>query len=537
MNPLTVFNNLIASPAWPTLQFGLHGLFFLALGYLLKRLFDLRTIAALKALPRVRSMAGITTVMLVLGLAFGAVLLYQASWQLTGATRPDFIAFMQTYDRRQFNPVHRIQRGRIADRRGEVLAYSEERQGRVKRIYPYGGAFAHVIGYQDRTFGASGIEGSANVSLNGSAPLDLRAWRALGQRVLTQREPRGEDLILTLDARLQQQAFAALQGRAGAVVMLRPADGALRVLASAPAFDPNQLSADLFQGADPQARLLNRALQGRYPPGSTFKLVLAAAALELGFTGPVTCEAEGFTTSARYPMIRDHDYYDAQRRGLTWKGHGQLHLAQALAESCNVFFAKLGVQLGHQRFDALLERFLFDRRIPLHSSPYGRLTMLTGAAPGIPHSDQYGLAQAAIGQGQVLMTPAHLALITGAIANDGLALKPRLVLTDPPESLGYVMSPASARQLQTMMRAVVSAGTARAIETPDLAMAGKTGTAQHPDGTPHSWFVGFAPADRRAPEQTLAIAVLVEQGGYGSQTAAPLARDLLLHAQRLGLLP
>jgi peptidoglycan glycosyltransferase len=537
LNPLAVFNNLIASPAWPTLQLGLHGLFFLALVYLLKRLFDLRQAAPLKAFPQTKSVAGATLVVVGLGLAFGTVLAYQASWQLTGTTRPDFIAFMQTYDRRQFNPAHRIRRGRIADRRGEVLAYSEERQGRVRRIYPYGAAFAHVVGYQDPTFGATGIEGSANAHLNGSTPMNLRAWRALGRQVLTQREPRGEDLVLTLDADLQRQAFAALEGRAGAVVMLRPGDGALRVLASAPAFDPNQLSADLFQGGDPQARLLNRALQGRYPPGSTFKLVLAAAALELGFRGPLQCDAEGFTTSTRYPLIRDHDYYSARRSGLTWTGHGQLYLTQALAESCNVFFAKLGVQLGHQRLDALLKRFLFDRQIPLHSSAYGRLTMVTGAAPEISHADQYGLAQASIGQGRVLMTPAHLALITGAIANDGLAFKPRLVLTDPPEPLGYLLSPASARQLRDMMRGVVTTGTARGIDVPGLAIAGKTGTAQHPDGTPHSWFTGFAAADRWAPEQTLAIAVLVEQGGYGSQTAAPLARDLLLEAQRLGLLP
>ncbi|MBK5969677.1 MULTISPECIES: peptidoglycan D,D-transpeptidase FtsI family protein [Thiorhodovibrio] len=537
MNPLATFNTLIDSPAWPTLQLGLHGLFFLALLYLLKRLFDLRRTAVLKGLPKPKSIAGGLVVVLVLGSAFGAVLAYQATWQLTGMTRPDFIAFMQTYDRRQFNPAHRIARGRIADRKGQILAYSKEIDGRVQRVYPYGPAFAHVIGYQDPTFGATGLEGSANAHLNGSAPADLRAWRDLGQQVITQREPRGQDLVLTLDAGLQRQAFAALDGHAGAVVMLRPADGALRVLASAPAFDPNRLSADLFQRGDTQARLLNRALQGRYPPGSTFKLVVAAEGLAAGQTGPLRCEANGYTTSARYPLIRDHEYYSARRSGMTWQGHGSLSLSRALAESCNVFFAKLGVQLGHERFARTLDNFLFWRTIPLHSSEYGSLTMTTGEAPRIAGSDQYGLAQAAIGQGRMLMTPAHLALIAGAIANDGVAVKPRLVAGEEPEGLARMMPADQARQLQRMMRKVVSEGTARGIDMPGLAIAGKTGTAQNSDGAPHSWFVGYAPADRRAPEQTLAIVVLVEQGGYGSAAAAPLARDMLLQAQKQGLLP
>jgi peptidoglycan glycosyltransferase len=537
LNPLALFNSLIDSPAWPTLQLGLHGLFFIALLYLLKRLFDLRQTSALKALPKAKSLVGGTLVLLVLGSAFGAVLAYQASWQLTGMTRPDFIAFMQTYDRRQFNPAHRIARGRIADRRGQVLAFSEESQGRVRRVYPFGPAFAHVIGYQDPTFGAAGLEGSANAHLNGSTPADLRAWRDLGRQVITQREPRGQDLLLTLDAELQRLAYAALDGRAGAVVMLRPSDGAMRVLASAPAFDPNRLNAALFQRGDPQARLLNRALQGRYPPGSTFKLVVAAAALAAGQTGPLQCEANGYTTSSRYPLIRDHDYYAARRSGMHWAGHGRLGLARALAESCNVYFAKLGVQLGHARVAATLNDFLFGQTIPLHSSAYGSLTMSTGKAPRIASSDQYGLAQASIGQGRVLMTPAHLALITGAIANDGLAMKPRLVTGDAPEPLARIMASDQARRLQGMMRRVVTEGTARGIDMPELAIAGKTGTAQHGDGPPHSWFVGFAPADRQVPAQTLAIAVLVEQGGYGSSVAAPLARDLLLQAQQLGLLP
>jgi len=162
----------------------------------------------------------------------------------------------------------------------------------------------------------------------------------------------------------------------------------------------------------------------------------------------------------------------------------------------------------------------------------GRQVLRTGRIPRIAESDQYGLAQAGIGQGEVLATPAHMALITAAIANGGVAMRPRLTFNEQPAALARFMSTATAARLAGIMRHVVTEGTGRGIETPGLAIAGKTGTAQNPFGKPHSWFIGFAPAAHPA----LAVAVLVEHGGYGSATAAPIARDLLLLAQQRGLM-
>lgn len=494
-------------------------------------MFDHRRSTALRHLARPDR--SFRVLFALLTLLFVAVLLYQATWQLTGVLRPEFIAFMQLHDRRQFNPAHLIQRGRILDQRGEVLAYSRERDGRVERSYPFGPAFAHVVGYRDPRFGSAGIEAAANVYLNGGALEDLAGWGELGRRILTQdKRLRGQDLRLTLDAELQQQAFQLLGDRRGAVVLLRPEDGAVRVLASAPSFEPGRVAPELFQAAGPDSPLLNRATQGLYPPGSTFKVVLAAQALNKGFKGTLHCPAEGFTTSSRYPRIRDHDFYTARDEGRTWKGYGNLDLTTAFTESSNVFFAQLGVLQGHESFLQTARDFYFDQTVPLYESPFGGWILHTGPLPLLKPSDQYGLAQMSIGQGRLVTTPAHLALIVAAVANGGLAMRPRLVESDPPEAFARFMSAATARRLAQMMRRVVTEGTGRGINTPDLAIAGKTGTAQNPSGPAHSWFIGFAPADAPA----LAVAVLVEHGGYGSRAAAPIARDLLLRARKLGLL-
>lgn len=295
-------------------------------------------------------------------------------------------------------------------------------------------------------------------------------------------------------------------------------------LVSSPAFDPNQVGATLFQTPPADTPLLNRATQGFYPPGSVFKVVLAALALESGFTGTIDCPPGGFTTSRHYPPIRDHGFYSAREAGRGWSGSGRLDLEEAFTESSNVFFAQLGVRLGHDALFSIGERFLFDRQIRLYAGANRSGSLSTGRIPRLKHTDLYGLAQASIGQGRILATPAHMALITAAVANGGVAMRPRLIADEPPEPLGELMSTGTAWSLTRMMRRVVTDGTGRAIDTPGLPIAGKTGTAENPRGPAHSWFIGFAPAD--APE--LAVAVLVEHGGYGSRSAAPIARDLLV---------
>jgi len=529
---LTVlFGAIVDSEVWPILRIGLQVAFFATVVYLVKLGFDLRGLTEPRHLGR--SKRSFRVFFIALTILFSCVLLYQATWQLTGLFRPRFLTFMQAYDRRQFNPAHRIRRGRILDRRGEVLAFSERHGNRVFRRYPYGPAFAHVVGYSDPKFGASGLEAAATAHLNGVVADSLPAWGALGRRLLTRAQsPRGQDLGVTLDAELQLLAVRRLGGKQGAVVILDSRDGAIRVLASTPAFDPNRITADLFRSGRPETLLLNRATQGLYPPGSGFKILTAALALEQGFTGTLSCPADGYATSSRYRKIRDHEYYAARRVGKVWKGHGNLDLTTALAKSSNVFFAQLGVGYGHAAFFHNLERFHLNRWIDLYQGPHDSWSMHTGRAPEIARSDKYGLAQASIGQGTILVTPAHMALIAAAVANRGLAMGPHLAATDSPVPLARFMSAVAARRLAGMLRKVVTEGTGWSINIEQPAIAGKTGTAQNPRGAAHSWFIGFAPAERPA----LAVAVMVEHGGYGSVTAAPIARDLLVRAHELGLL-
>lgn len=528
---MDLLNNLFVAAPWPAVRTGLHLAFMLALLLMLWQLWHLRATVPLRHLSKPR--AGFAVLGAVVVLALAGILVHQASWQLGGMTRPRFVAFMQLHDRRQFNPAHWIQRGRILDHRGVVLAESQEVAGAVYRFYPYGPVFAHAVGYAQPRFGASGLEAAANVWLNGGTPSNLGDWSALGRHLLVQdKRPQGQDLATTLDAQLQVLAVERLGDRRGAVVVLRPDDGAVLVLASTPAFDPNRVDGTLFVGSDPAAPLLNRALQGQYPPGSVFKVIPATMALEAGLGGPMFCPAEGFTTSARYNRIRDHEYYSARRAGRVWGGHGRIDLGTAMAKSSNVYFAQLGDQLGHAALEEAKTRFLFNREITLAGGLGGAVRMRTGRLARLSERDRYGLAQAAIGQGRVLVTPAQMALIAAAIANDGVAMRPRLIASDPPEALAQMLAAPTAARLARMLRRVVTEGTGRGIETPGLAIAGKTGTAENPHGASHSWFIGFAPAEH----PKLAVAVLVEQGGYGSTTAAPIARDLLVEAGALGLL-
>jgi peptidoglycan glycosyltransferase len=461
---------------------------------------------------------------------FLLILAHQATWQLAGQRKPEFVAFMQLHDRRAFNPAHRIQRGRILDRNGAILAESLPDSGsRMLRFYPFGAASAHVVGYTHPLFGSYGMERAANASLVGASLTSLEEWRQLGRGIFdAERTIVGRNLELTLDANLQQKAFNALAGKAGAVVLMDSRDGDLLVLTSRPSFDPNVIDSALFSGARGSTVLLNRATQGLYPPGSTYKIITAATALEADFSGRLACPADGWTTSPGNPRIRDHEYYSARRKGQRWGGHGQLDLGTALAKSSNVFFAQLGVLCGLETMRSGAHAFHLDKNLVLHRE-FG--LQLTGSArrfPDLSERDRYGLAQISMGQGRMLTTPLLMTVATAAIANGGQAPQPRLSLSTPPQLLERSVSAASAQQLAAMMRRVVTEGTGRSIASSALQVAGKTGTAENPHGASHAWFVGFAPAD--APRY--AVGVLVEQGGYGSVAALPIAHEMLQLAMK-----
>jgi peptidoglycan glycosyltransferase len=456
---------------------------------------------------------------------------YQASWQLMGLFRPEFVGFMQRYDKRHFNPARQLNRGKILDRNSVVLATNEKTADGVKRVYPFGPKMAHIIGYVHPKYGLNGVEKAMDGFLAGTRAESMKDWEQLGKNLLTQEKaPGGKDIRLTLDAALQSAAYDLLGARKGAVIVMGIRSGALYTVCSRPGFDPNQLRAQTFLEAGRTAPLLNRAIRGLYPPGSTFKIAMGAYALEHGLPDLINCE-RGFQTSKGMKPIRDHIYYDRERQGRTWGGYGKIGLGTAIAESSNVYFANLGVQAGNGGFRWLSDRMAFNRPITLIDGADGKIQSAASRLPGLKSRDQYGLAQMGIGQGKLAVTPLQMALLTAAVANEGVAPSPRLLTGQKPEALGRFMSNATANKLGVMLRRVVTDGTAKKASQLPWALAGKTGTAENRQGASHSWFTGYFPFE--LPQ--LVVCVVVENGGYGSAAALPITIGVIREAARLGL--
>ena len=524
-------NALVTGEAWPGIAVALR----IVLAVMVLRLFLLVLFHA-RSGPRVKRSGIIPSqffVFVPLLVLFVGTLVYQASWQLFGRSRPQFVQFMQKYDRRQFNPAHSISRGKILDRKGRIIAYSHKKGGQVERHYRLGPMFSHVVGYADPRFGMTGIESAAHTHLIGGGLGSFKEWQELGKSMVDRQDSApGQDLTLTLDVELQSIAYNALKKKMGAAILMDVQNGEILALVSAPAFDPNDIAREVKQVEAEGGSLLNRATQGLYPPGSTFKVLVAATAMRKGWSEKIDCPADGFTTSSNYPKIRDHEFYAAESRGASWGGHGVIDMNYAVTRSSNVFFAQLGVLLGH---DALREEavaFGINDSDYLYETLGDKLYVTRSRYPDLAKSDQYGLAQVSIGQGKLLVTPMQMCMVTAAIANDGLLMQPRLQLDQKPEKLRRCMNEQHAQLLQTMMRSVVTRGTGRAMANAGFTSGGKTGTAQNPHGAAHGWFIGFAPAEN----PRLAVSVLVENGGYGSSSALPIARSLLVEAHKQGYL-
>lgn len=423
-----------------------------------------------------------------------------------------------------------IQRGTIYDRHGVVLAKTIEENGKKRRVYPQGAATAQVVGFVSARYGRAGLESAWDrylLGLTGERQVLAGIARSLG------RPWTGDTVVTTLDARLQKKALALLAGRRGAVVALVPESGELLVLASSPAYDPNGLDEvggqtedgkpltryQLYQN-DAEAPLYNRATLGAYPPGSTFKLVTAAGVLtffpEMAsrvFSCSGSLEVDGF-------VLKDT------------AAHGEVDFLHALAVSCNVTFARLGLQLGPERLVQAARSFGFTEN-PWRDGDFRGVPYFSGSFPALSRMNKPQLASVAIGQGELLVSPLQMALVAAAVANDGILRRPLLVkeIRRPdgevwkttPHTWKTAVTPAVARILQAGMKMVVAEGTGQAARVPGVTVAGKTGSAQNPHGAPHAWFVGFAPADH----PRLALAVIVENAGSGGTVAAPIARALI----------
>lgn len=422
-------------------------------------------------------------------------------------------------NRRNTEATRHTQYGMILDKNGEKLAYSEKNGDVFKRKYPYAAILAHVVGYDSVNYGKAGIESTFNSYLTGmNNPL-----RHLGAISHLWTNQVGNNVIVTLDATLQETAYKALGEKRGAIVVMEPRTGAILAMVSKPSFNPNALDQNWESiSTAVNSPLLNRAAQGLYPPGSIIKVMIADAALNEKI---IDCKS---TIDCDGALKIPPDYVLAESGH---KAHGRVNLEEALAVSCNVTFGSLALKLGDRRMGKTFERYGFKR-------PVGQ--EIQEAESRLPDFSSLGngdLAQVGIGQGSLLVTPLRMAMLASSFANRGAIMKPYIVskIMDSdnnvikefmPEEWLRPTSPELADIIKEMMVTVVTDGTGSAASLSGTQVAGKTGTAENPHGASHAWFIGFAPADN--PQ--VAIAVIVENAGSGGSVAAPIARQILAKA-------
>jgi peptidoglycan glycosyltransferase len=448
------------------------------------------------------------------------------------------LAYWQVYSREALanNPENGFQtqrsisspRGLILAGDGEtVLAKSVKRptpRGPVyDRVYPLGEPFSNVVGYWSTRYGATGIEIGKNSDLSSIAgepeTLDDLINRATGGP-----QP-GNNVVLTIDPELQELAYQELSASStgrGSVVALNPQTGEILAMATSPSFDPNNIDEnypDLANAED--APLVDRATQSLYPPGSVFKVITAAAALEAG----VRPEDKFFDSGAyELPGYTVHNFQD--------KDYGEVTFTRALAYSINVVFAKIAVTIvGAERLTEMALNFGFG-------DPYDDFPIpVSGSSVNSLPPDQWTtgtLAQTAFGQGEVQTNSFEMALVAAAIANDGKMVEPRIVrevrspdgiiLDKPTPSISRRALPAdTAATLNEMMQQVIIQGGLTEAEIEGIKVAGKTGTAESGNGDPHSWWITFAPAD----DPKIAMCVMIENGGRADRGALPVAARLM----------
>ncbi|WP_406312493.1 penicillin-binding protein 2 [Streptosporangium sp. NBC_01639] len=449
------------------------------------------------------------------------------------------VTYIQVFqvDRLNENPRnHRIMMARFDGPRGEIVLgdgtliaaslRNDDGRFRYRRTYPQGPLYAAVTGYVS-LYGQTGVEEAEDAALSGDDP-------PVKVRSLVNGIEGGATLELTLDSRAQRAAYEALRatGRPGAAVAIDPATGAILAMASFPTYDPNVYTtfdgtrldrADRRLRGDPADPLLNRALQQNYPPGSTFKVVTSAAALSSGKYTPTV--KVGAPPELRLPGT---DTYLRNSGGATC-GDGNPPLAYAFKVSCNTPFAKIGIDLGQDALREQAEAFGFndgDLTVPM---PVARSVYPRGM-------DRAQTAMSAIGQFDDRVTPLMIAMMSAAIANDGVLMRPYLVaetrLADgtvvsdtEPSRYRRTLDESEANRLTTMMVTVTRpGGTGEAATLPGIDVAAKTGTAESTaSGRDHAVFTGFAPA----ADPRVAVGVLVEGGGAGGQVAAPVGRAVM----------
>lgn len=464
---------------------------------------------------------------------FGVLIAFTSRWTVFEASSLED----NTLNRRGLIEQQQVPRGLILARDGETVLARSDPRGRGKqrtyvRSYPEGETFGHPVGYSYIDIGESGLERSRNDALTG----DLNEFGTIF-RELQSKEREGDDVVTTLDPAAQRQAMELLAGNKGSIVALEPSTGRVRVMASTPGYDPNTVDDQAVFDAlnargNTERQLTNRAVQTNYQPGSTFKVVTAAAALDTGKVTPDSIvDGSSPQTISGVPL--------ANSGGVSY---GPITFTTALTNSVNTVFAKLGEQVGSKTLVDYMERFGFYKDPQLDYPEDSMLASGIRNAEGRLVTSGFDVGRVAIGQGgaegQVQVTPLQMAQVAGAVANGGKLIRPRL--TDrivgqdgrveeriDPATQSQVMKKETAAELTEMMTDVVNEGTGVAAALSDVQVAGKTGTAEVKNETLNQvWFIGFAPVE--APRYAIAV-TLEDQpiGTSGGANAAPLAAQVL----------
>ena len=414
-----------------------------------------------------------------------------------------------------------VTRGSILSSDGKVLARTDtSEKGKETRVYPYDGLFVHVVGRNSH--GATGLESAENYQLLTSNlnPIDRMINEFGGKK-----SP-GNNVVTTMNAAVSAAAGEALGSRRGAIVAMEPETGKIITMISKPNYDPNYLTDERWDqisvSSGEDSVLINRCLQGLYPPGSTFKVYTALSFIRQ------TMDYEEF----RYNCTGQVGTGDGKKiRCYGGAVHGEVNLDSAFAKSCNTAFCKIGVKLNVAGWRNLCESMYFNKALP-----FDTFSSNISKFPLAATTEKGDIMQAAIGQGEVLVTPLQNLLLVSAIANNGKLMKPYIVdriesfdgkvLSETsPKDLGNPVSKNEAKVMHRLMRETVKTGTATSLYygTPYKA-AGKTGSAEYKAGSTdsHAWFVGYAKLNGK----TLAVSIIVEGGGTGGAVAVPIAKRM-----------
>ncbi len=421
-----------------------------------------------------------------------------------------------SYNKRQEILAKKVIRGSLLSSDGSVLATTiTDADGNETRYYPNNNLLSHVIGYTGN--GGSGLENTAAYYMLTS---NDNIWTRISND-LTGKKDAGDNVVTTLDIELSRAAYEALGSNIGSVVIMEPSTGKILTMVSTPDFNPNTIEADWSNivSDNESSILLNRASQGLYPPGSTFKLVTM---LEYIRENPDTYVDYSYNCTGKY-VLGDNTISCSQQ-----KVHGVQNLEQSLANSCNGSFINMGLTLNKEGYQNTAEDLLFNSGLPLNME-YSESRFVLSET-----STEWETAQTAFGQGKTLVTPVHLAFICSAIANNGKLMCPymidsvvsvdnQLVKQFKSKPYGNLMTEKEAEIIATAMESVVNTSFGWLFGTSDYSVAAKSGTAQYGTlGYEHSLFVSYSPVE----DPEIAVVVVLEGGPQQNTNAASVAKEI-----------